>query len=535
MPLETLPRPVAGLLAVLICSTSAGGQQFVDRWVERIDFVPVSGDTHQVEVVLRLASNASGSLDLGSVLTLTHNGSAVATISVPANFPGGFTCGQLNPPNCSSGSCNRPYICREHPYHGGCSCQIQKRAVFDNNPLNLSLFDEVQVSVAPAPGATPDTETGNDVRDTDIFFSRISGQGLGSSCQRAVLKAGGDLLTWSLKGNPGDILLGAIANQCEEVNPLQLTPRSEVDIELSSLQLIFDGTGTVLPPTFITSFLHVPASGSFELGLTADFSPGPQFVTQTALLGPAYPAGVATTNAISVEAFDDPCTSASQGNDLGLSDNDSQFIAFTGANPSFDYYGLTYTGFWVNANGNVTFCGASPDFTPTVAEFLGDMSSPDAEPRIAPAWADFNPSAAGSVNLQQSDDTVKVMWCGVPVSGCNEGRNSFALTLDKTNGEIRMDWGRMAWCSGTWSNAAIVGLSPGFDAPAGCPAAPILPVTSEQTDLFPGTTAGTGPFDALYEVFLGTGGSAWDLNGRTQVFAPISTGPGTVTYQDTTP
>ncbi|MFL6213615.1 MAG: hypothetical protein ACJ74J_06930 [Blastocatellia bacterium] len=103
--------------------------------------------------------------------------------------------------------------------------------------------------------------------------------------------------------------------------------------------------------------------------------------------------------------------------------------------------GCVWNGFFWNSNGNITFGAGDTDNTPTVPEFRIGL------PKIAPAWADFNPSARattlsafpvqalGFANI----NAFKVRWINVPEfgsEGCTgtsvspgNASNTFAVTL----------------------------------------------------------------------------------------------------------
>ncbi|MFL6277303.1 MAG: hypothetical protein ACJ74G_19130, partial [Blastocatellia bacterium] len=100
-----------------------------------------------------------------------------------------------------------------------------------------------------------------------------------------------------------------------------------------------------------------------------------------------------------------------------------------------------WNGFFLNSNGNITFGHGDTDNTPTVVEFRATL------PRIAPAWADLNPSAR-AVNLTSfpvqalgfaNVNAFRVRWINVPEfgsEGCTgttvspgNASNTFSVTL----------------------------------------------------------------------------------------------------------
>ena len=100
-----------------------------------------------------------------------------------------------------------------------------------------------------------------------------------------------------------------------------------------------------------------------------------------------------------------------------------------------------WNGFFLNSNGNITFGDGDTNFIPTVTEFRQGL------PRIAPAWADLNPSARDS-NLCTfpvqalgfaNINAFKVRWINVPefnsvdcvgnTANFAGATNTFAVTL----------------------------------------------------------------------------------------------------------
>ena len=97
---------------------------------------------------------------------------------------------------------------------------------------------------------------------------------------------------------------------------------------------------------------------------------------------------------------------ASLGRALTLSDDDS--VAQTIAAP-FEFYGRRFTSLFVNSDGNLTFEG--PDNASTER---GLQRLASGAPRIAPFFADLDPSAGGRVFFDSAADATTVTWCAVP-------------------------------------------------------------------------------------------------------------------------
>jgi hypothetical protein len=115
----------------------------------------------------------------------------------------------------------------------------------------------------------------------------------------------------------------------------------------------------------------------------------------------------------------------------------------------FPYYGRSYTSAFVNSDGNLTF-GAGE--SASTDRSLGRMLS--GPPRIAPLFADFDPSVGGSVTTQAEGDAFRVSWTDVPQYGKTD-RNSFQLTLFR-DGRIQLSYGTLgAGIEG------VAGIAPG--------------------------------------------------------------------------
>jgi hypothetical protein len=103
-----------------------------------------------------------------------------------------------------------------------------------------------------------------------------------------------------------------------------------------------------------------------------------------------------------------PCFESNIGTALALTDDS------TVARPlgfSFPFPGGSTTDIGVCSNGFIWLSGTqtNADFSATVAEFLGSVQ---ATPRLAPAWRDFNPEAAGSddVYFNTFADRAVITW-----------------------------------------------------------------------------------------------------------------------------
>ena len=93
------------------------------------------------------------------------------------------------------------------------------------------------------------------------------------------------------------------------------------------------------------------------------------------------------------------------GSRVTLSDDDSksQTIPF-----AFPYYGRSFTSLFINSDGNLTFEEA--DALSTTRGFARLLGGP---PRVAPFFADLDPSTGGRVFVDAAADAFTVTFCGV--------------------------------------------------------------------------------------------------------------------------
>ncbi len=142
---------------------------------------------------------------------------------------------------------------------------------------------------------------------------------------------------------------------------------------------------------------------------------------------------------------------AGGGTTLRLSDDSTLSVALPF---SFTFRGTAYTRVFVNSDGNLTFGeGDSASTSRSLGRFLGGP------PRIAPLFADLDPSRAGaSVTTRTEGDSFRVTWTSVPQFEKTD-KNTFQVTLFK-NGRIAF-----AWATGltTLLDEGVVGIAPGRD------------------------------------------------------------------------
>ena len=136
----------------------------------------------------------------------------------------------------------------------------------------------------------------------------------------------------------------------------------------------------------------------------------------------------------------------SLGRGLRLNDDDSSAsvsLAFP-----FDFYGRRVTSLFVNSDGNVTFEEGDNASTERGVRRLSTGA-----PRIAPFFADLDPSAGGGVFVSNTAEAMSITWCSVPAFGLPQ-----TMTVQATlfsGGAIEFRFGSSSLTDG------IVGLSPG--------------------------------------------------------------------------
>lgn len=95
------------------------------------------------------------------------------------------------------------------------------------------------------------------------------------------------------------------------------------------------------------------------------------------------------------------------GRSLSLGDDESS-ISQTMAFP-FQFYGRAFTSLFVNSDGNLTFSESDSASTTRGLDRLASGA-----PRIAPFFADLDPSASGRIFLDNAPDALTITWCAVP-------------------------------------------------------------------------------------------------------------------------
>jgi hypothetical protein len=135
-----------------------------------------------------------------------------------------------------------------------------------------------------------------------------------------------------------------------------------------------------------------------------------------------------------------------------LSDDGSLEVTLTGGK-TVELYGVSYSSFWINANGNLTFGAADGTYSESLTQHFG-------LPRVAGQFDDFNPSAGGSVLRKQLSNRVAVTWLNVPEFN-SSNQNSFQIELF-FDGRIQITHLNLASSDGIVGLSAGAGTSPVF-------------------------------------------------------------------------
>jgi PKD repeat protein len=155
---------------------------------------------------------------------------------------------------------------------------------------------------------------------------------------------------------------------------------------------------------------------------------------------------------------------------LAMEGNDDYYTSVIQLPFAFDFYGTTYTEFYINNNGNVSF--GNPYSTYTSYGF-----PVNGFPMLAPFWADVDTRSGGQVFYKMESNRVTVIWNAVGYYSNHTDRvNTFELVF--TNGwdpvvglgyNVAFSYADMQWTTGDASGGqngfggtpATVGLNKG--------------------------------------------------------------------------
>ncbi|MCK4660369.1 MAG: S8 family serine peptidase [Phycisphaerae bacterium] len=138
-------------------------------------------------------------------------------------------------------------------------------------------------------------------------------------------------------------------------------------------------------------------------------------------------------------------TDPSGGTAIPLSDDDYQYVNLN-SDETVLLYGISSNGFYVGANGYVTFTAGDTDNTSSFENHFN-------MPRISGLFHNLDPSAGGSVSWKQLPDRAVVTYQDVPEHGSTEP-NTFQI-------EMFFDETITISCLGISTDFGLVGLSEG--------------------------------------------------------------------------
>ncbi len=283
------------------------------------------------------------------------------------------------------------------------------------------------------------------------------------------------------------------------------TPFGIVDlgpVAFPPLEILVDGIGTAGPLSWI---YRTGPSGSSAYPITV-------------------PAGGCPVTWVNLQAvFPDPASTwalsaATQlwsGGDttsvvIPAGDDTSHFVPFA-CGATFTFFGIAYSGVYVNSNGNLTFGGPSLEYSESQSSFDVGL------PRACALWDDLYPSAAGGVTKFDNTYSLTLSFIGVPEYSAI-GSNTFSLMLQYGTGGLTL-----GWLSCTTADA-IAGITPGggLGSPATVfgPSSPLGRISDRITGGALGTYTG-GAMESLNEVFVG-GATAFNLSGAQAHFSPAN-------------
>ena len=190
---------------------------------------------------------------------------------------------------------------------------------------------------------------------------------------------------------------------------------------------------------------------------------------------------------------------------------------------SIPFYLGTYSTYYVNSNGSVSFTAGSSTFTPTASEFNSSV------PRIALKWSDLSPQNGGQVrstiDTSGSEPTVLVEFINVPDYGGGAApTHTMSTRMGTVTGTI--DFIQSAQSPWSWFDH-IAGIGPGQNqSPSSTP----KDLSAIHAN---GGMSGLAK-ESFFEVFRGattaSGFPAWDLTGVTIQFLAIGAGTPQVFY-----
>ena len=183
-------------VAIGVASTDALGQATVDRHADQIAVVAKVGDpagTYRISVAWGIDVTTSATLPIGSVLSLSKNGTSIWTSTLPGSAFVGGSCPECAPGTLcvcvSGGDCT----CAPCAAGGTGSCTANHNAAIEvPGAIALAVGDVLTFTVAAVTGSTPDQFTANNVKTmtfngSQAFWNRrlVAAELVPSSCPGA--------------------------------------------------------------------------------------------------------------------------------------------------------------------------------------------------------------------------------------------------------------------------------------------------------------------------------------------------------------
>ena len=145
-------------------------------------------------------------------------------------------------------------------------------------------------------------------------------------------------------------------------------------------------------------------------------------------------------------------TDPTGGVNLSLGDDSFASVSLTGGQ-TVELYGVSYSSFYVCANGNLTFLSGDGDYS----ESLEDHFS---EPRISALFDDLNPNSGGTISYRQLADRMAVTYLNVPEYSAT-GANTFQFEM-YFDGRIVLSYTNITATDGLAGVSAGNGVDPDF-------------------------------------------------------------------------
>lgn len=145
-------------------------------------------------------------------------------------------------------------------------------------------------------------------------------------------------------------------------------------------------------------------------------------------------------------------TDPAGGTVLSLPDDSPSTLVNIGGGQSVILYGTSYSSFYVNPNGNITFGSSDSATSESYSAHFG-------KPRIAALFDDLNPATGGTVSWKQLGDRVAVTFLGVPQYNVSGDSNTFQIEM-YFDGRIQLTY------LGLGATDGLAGISEGLGLPS---------------------------------------------------------------------